>query len=282
MLTIGDRIYDSDRPLVMGVLNITPDSFYDGGRYADGKRAVEHALRMVDEGADIIDIGGESSRPGAEPVDEDEEIARIIPVVEALAGNVDVPLSVDTYKARVAKRALETGTDIINDISALRFDSDMAEVISDSRCTVVLMHMLGTPRTMQKSPHYDDVVGEILAFLRERVAFAVEHGVLNENIIVDPGIGFGKTLEHNLEILGNIARFRETGCPVLVGASRKSVIGGITGAGAEDRLWGTAAIAAHCVMQGVLIHRVHDVREIRQVCDVAAAIRNGVARTAGV
>jgi len=275
MLKIGDRFYECDHPLIMGILNVTPDSFYDGGDYLGTDRAVGHALEMVEDGADMIDVGGESSRPGAEPVDESEEIGRVIPVIERLSAEVDVPISVDTYKAGVAREALEAGASIVNDISALRFDPEMVSVVSASNCAVVLMHMQGSPRTMQRNPVYEDVTEDILSFLKERVNFAVGRGVERGRIIVDPGIGFGKTLEHNLRILEDIDRFHETGCPVLVGASRKSMIGKITGAPAGERLWGTAAIVAHCVMQGVEIHRVHDVREMRQVCDVAAAIRAG-------
>ena len=273
MFIVGNREYDGTRPLIMGILNITPDSFYDGGYYASREQAVEHALRMVDEGADIIDIGGESSRPGAAPVSEQEETERIIPVVETLAERIMVPLSVDTRKASVALRAARAGADIINDISALRSDPGMAETIRETGCSVILMHMLGDPETMQKAPSYDNAVEDILAFMKERVAFAIGNGIPRGKIIVDPGIGFGKTLEHNLQLLKNINRFHETGCPVMVGASRKSMIGTITGSPVEERMWGTAAVVAFCVGQGVDIHRVHDVGAMRQVCDVAAALQ---------
>lgn len=281
MLVIGNRTFDIDRPLVMGILNVTPDSFYDGGRYFDTSAAVGQALKMVSEGADIIDIGGESSRPGSVRVDEEEEIERVIPVIEAVTRQTDAPVSIDTWKAGVARRAVKAGAWIVNDISALRSDPDMAGVIAETGCSVVLMHMQGTPETMQNDPRYGDVVEDILAFLNERVSYALEWGIPKDRIIVDPGIGFGKTLDHNLTILRNVGRFRETGCPVLIGASRKRLVGMITGAPLDDRLWGTAAITAHCVLEGAAIHRVHDVREMRHVCDVAAAIRFGTARAAG-
>lgn len=273
MLIIGNRTFNGNRPLIMGILNITPDSFYDGGYYNNLESAVVHALEMVAEGADIIDIGGESSRPGAKQVTVDEEIARIVPVIEILMNRASVPVSVDTCKAMVASRAVEAGACIVNDITALRFDPDMVRVIRESGCSVVLMHMLGDPQTMQADPHYENAFDEILAFLKERVAFAVDNGISKDKIIVDPGIGFGKTLEHNLQILRNIRRFHETGCSVLMGVSRKSMIGKITGAPVEERLWGTAAITAYGVMEGIEIHRVHDVKAMRQVCDVASALR---------
>jgi dihydropteroate synthase len=281
MFKACDRIFDCKKPLLMGIVNVTPDSFYDGGRYDDRDTAVAHAMKMIDDGADIIDIGGESSRPGAEQVTEEEEITRIAPVIEAVASKVSVPISVDTYKANVASRAVQAGACIINDISALRFDPDMAGVVKDTGSAVILMHMQGNPRTMQTSPHYENAVNEILAFLKERVSFAVEYGIPAEKIIVDPGIGFGKTLEHNLDIIRDIGRFHETGCPVMVGVSHKSMIGKITGAPVDDRSGGTAALTAYCVINGVEIHRVHDVKTLRQVCDVAASIRFGVSQAPG-
>jgi len=270
---IGNVTYNGTYPLVVGILNITHDSFYDGGRYIEKEQAVDRALEMVDEGADIIDIGAESTRPGAQPVSRDEEIARVVPVIKAVAEKVPVPISVDTYKAQVALRAYEAGARIINDISALRSDPGMVEVIKDTGCTVILMHMQGNPRTMQTLPYYRNVVEDILAFLKARVTFAVEHGINKERIIVDPGIGFGKTLEHNLALVRDCGRFHETGCPVLMGVSRKSLIEKITGAPVDERLWGTAAITAYCVIKGIELHRIHDVKAIRQVCDVAASIR---------
>ncbi len=266
-------LHRKKKPVIIGILNVTPDSFFDGGKYFKKEIAVEHALEMADNGADIIDVGGESSRPDAEPVSEKDELERILPVVEAIAPELSIPVSIDTYKAGVAKRALAAGAEIVNDISALRFDSSMADTIKNSGSYVILMHMLGSPCTMQKNPHYENVVDEILLFLRKRIEYAVEHRIQKNRIIIDPGIGFGKTLEHNLEILRNINRFNELGYPVLIGASHKSMIGNITGASHDERIWGTASIVAHCVMNGVAIHRVHDVKSMRQVCDIAAAIK---------
>jgi len=257
----------------MGILNVTPDSFSDGGRFDDPRKAIDHGLRLVDEGADFLDIGGESSRPGSEAVSADEELARVIPVVEALAGKVLVPISVDTTKAFVAGKAVEAGATIVNDITALRGDPDMAGVVRDTGCSVVLMHMLGTPKTMQTNPRYDEVVEDVLAFLTERVGFAVGEGIPKERIVVDPGIGFGKTLDHNLSLIRHIDRFHATGCAVMIGASRKSMIGVLTGAPVDDRVWGTAGVTAWAASQGVDIHRVHDVRAMRDVCAVVDAIR---------
>jgi len=263
----------SKKTLIMGILNITPDSFYDGGRYFKKELAIERALEMADDGADIIDIGGESSRPGAEPVSEKEELARVLPVIEVIAPKISIPISIDTCKADVAKRALDAGAEIVNDISALRFDESMADTIKDYGSYVVLMHMIGNPRTMQKNPYYKNVVDNIISFLRKRIDFAVDHGIPKNRIIIDPGIGFGKTLKHNLAILRNLERFNELGYPVLIGASNKSMIGRITGASGEERIWGTAAIVAYCVINGIAIQRVHDVKAMKQVCNVAAAIK---------
>ncbi len=260
-------------PLIMGILNVTPDSFSDGGKYIDTNTAVVHALEMVENGADIIDIGGESSRPNAFPVSEEIELKRVVPVVQSLSAKISAPISIDTYKAEVAKQAIQAGASIINDISAMRFDNRMSDVVRTSDAMVVLMHMKGDPGTMQKNPEYDDVVNEILTFLDDRAKYAVEQGIDRNNIILDPGIGFGKTFAHNIEILQNIKKFTSLGYPVLVGASRKRFIGTITGNEPSNRVMGTAAVVSRCVFHGVSIHRVHDVKEMRQVCDVAALIR---------
>ncbi len=257
----------------MGVLNITPDSFFDGGKHFNRQSAIKHAFEIVENGADIIDIGGESSRPGAEPVSEEEELSRVIPVIETVASEISIPISIDTCKANVARKALTAGAVIVNDISALRFDPGMHEVIKNYDAYIVLMHMLGNPRNMQKNPVYENVVDDIISFLRIRIDYALEHGIPKNRIIVDPGIGFGKTLEHNLEILRNTERFNELGYPVLIGVSRKSMIGMVTGVPVKERIWGTAAITAYCVIKGIAIHRVHDVKAMRQVCDVSAAIK---------
>jgi dihydropteroate synthase len=270
---IGGKIYDGKRPLLMGILNVTPDSFSDGGKYPDCERAVAHGLELAEEGADILDIGGESTRPGSEPVNGEEERARVIPVVKALARKISIPISVDTTRAETAETALAAGASMINDISALRFDPRMTEVIRSSGCAAALMHMTGTPRTMQDAPRYNDVIEDVLAFLRERISFALAAGIPRRKIMVDPGIGFGKTLEHNIALLRNIGRFHEIGCPVLVGASRKGMIGKLTGAPVGERDWGTAAITSWCVTQGVEVQRVHAVKAMRQVCDVTAMFR---------
>lgn len=247
---------------IMGILNVTPDSFYDGGRYADRGSAVERAYRMRDEGADIIDIGGESTRPGAQPVSEAEEIDRVCPVIEAVARDIGVPLSVDTSKAGVARAALAAGAAIVNDISGLTFDRGMAGVVAAQGAGLVVMHIQGRPETMQNNPRYGDTVAEIYGFLAAATQKAVEAGIAREKIIVDPGIGFGKTLEDNYIILQNIREFGKLGFPVLVGLSRKSLIGKLYDR-EEDRLPATIALNAAALLGGADIIRVHDVREHR-------------------
>ncbi len=261
--------WDTARTLVMGVLNVTPDSFSDGGKFLDVERAVEHAHAMARAGADIIDIGGESTRPGAALVTAEEEMRRVIPVIERLGGLI---VSVDTTKAAVAEKALAAGARIVNDISALRFDVRMAKVVRDAGAGLVLMHMQGTPQTMQENPHYEDVVAEVRAFLAERIAVAEAHGVARSQIAVDPGIGFGKTVQHNLELLAHLAEFRSLGCPILVGPSRKSFIGQLLGRRSDERLWGTAATVAWAVTQGANIVRVHDVTEMADVVKMCDAL----------
>ncbi len=262
------------RPLIMGILNVAPDSFSVGGRYAEARAAVERAVAMLDEGADIIDIGGESSRPGAEPVSEADEIKRVVPVIEGLLARRKASVSVDTTKARVAQAALSAGAVIINDISAFRFDAAMPETAAKSGAGVVLMHMLGEPGTMQKDPRYADVVSEIGAFLRERGEAAAAEGVAEDAIVYDPGIGFGKTPEHNLEIIRRLAEFKALGRPILLGPSRKSFIGHVLGGlPPAERLEGTAAAIALGIANGAAILRVHDVREMARAAAVAAAIR---------
>jgi dihydropteroate synthase len=266
--------WDTSRTLLMGVLNVTPDSFSDGGQFSQAQRAVERAAEMISLGADIIDIGGESTRPNAAAVSEDEELRRVIPVVEKVRTfRREFCISVDTTKAVVAERALAAGAQIINDISALRFDSRMVEVVRNRDAGLVLMHMQGTPQTMQLNPHYGDVVGEVKEFLRERVEAAVTAGVARERIAVDPGIGFGKTLEHNLQLLARLDEFRELSQPLLVGVSRKSFIGKVLGRETDERIWGTAAAVAWSVTQGANIVRVHDVAEMKQVAQMIDAIR---------
>ncbi len=262
----------------MGVLNVTPDSFSDGGKFLGADLAVEYAREMARVGADIIDVGGESTRPGAAPVSaEEEEMLRVLPVIERLR---DVVVSVDTTKAVVAEQALAAGARIVNDISALRFDSRMVEVVRDAGAGVVLMHMQGTPQTMQENPHYDDVIAEVRSFLAERVAFAESHGLKKSQIAVDPGIGFGKTVAHNLQMLARLGEFGLLGCPLLVGTSRKSFIGKLLGQreagrrpGMDGRLWGTAATVAWAVAQGARIVRVHDVAEMTDVVRMVEAVK---------
>jgi len=269
-----------DRPLLMGIVNVTPDSFFDGGRFCDPHRAVAHALRLVEEGADLLDIGAESTRPGALPVDVQEERRRLVPVVAAVAKAVSVPISVDTSKSEVARAAIDAGAIMVNDVTALRGDSTMVDVVAQAGAGLVLMHMQGTPDTMQHAPRYDDVVGEVAQFLAERIRFAIDHGVAKDRIVVDPGIGFGKTLGHNLDLLANLRVFTELGYPLLVGPSRKGFIGQLTDQSVEARGWGTAGVVALAVEQGANILRVHDIGPMKDVAKVAVAIARRI--SAGV
>ncbi len=258
----------------MGVLNVTPDSFSDGGRYFGSSVAIGRGEQMEDEGADFIDVGGESSRPGSDPVSEEEESRRILPVIETLAKKVSIPISVDTYKSVVADRALQAGAEIINDISALTFDDRMSEVAAKHKACVALMHMQGTPKIMQHEPRYDDVVEEVAGFLETHARRAAASGF--ERIIIDPGIGFGKTLEHNIALIKGLNRLKRNGYPVLVGVSRKSFIGKLLNSNVEDRLEGTAAAVAASIFHGANIVRVHDVREMKKVAVVADALKSTV------
>jgi len=258
----------------MGVVNVTPDSFSDGGRFLGHDAALAHARELIARGADILDIGGESTRPGAEPVAEAEEIARVVPLIAALRAESAVPVSIDTLKPAVARAAVAAGATMWNDVAALRFSPDAPAVAAELGCAVVLMHMLGEPRTMQAAPHYDDVVGEVEAFLLARAEAAMAAGVARDRIWLDPGIGFGKTLEHNLALLAALPRFVALGFPVLLGASRKRFIAALDPAaeGAGDRLGGSLAAALHGARSGVAAVRVHDVRETVQALKVQAAI----------
>jgi len=270
----------------MGILNVTPDSFHDGGRFIDPARAAVQAVSMAAAGAGLIDIGGESTRPGAKPVGAEEELSRVVPVIEAVASELEIPVSIDTSKAEVARRALVAGAAVLNDVTALRGDPQMVEVAADAGCPVCLMHMLGEPRTMQEDPHYMDVIAEIREFFRERIDFAVAGGIRRDNLILDPGIGFGKTLEHNLEILRRLDEFHDLGLPLLVGASRKRFIGMIMERGGQSGTAGTAdaagdtaarlpgTIAANLLafQKGARIFRVHDITENYQALSIAAAI----------
>lgn len=267
------NLKNQNRVLLMGILNITPDSFSDGGEFLHVENAIRRAEEMVEEGADILDIGGESSRPGSEEVSEEEECRRILPIVERIASEIKVPISIDTTKSGVARRGLECGAGMINDISAFRFDPEMASVVSRAGASVVLMHMQGRPRDMQADPVYGNVVGEVADFLSERAAFAEGKGIPGEKIILDPGIGFGKTLAHNLEIMANLEVFCKLGYPVMVGPSRKSFIGKILDLPVRERLEGTAAAVAVSVLGGASLIRVHDVRSMRRVIRVSEEIR---------
>ena len=255
----------------MGVLNVTPDSFSDGGLFLEPHAAVAHAERMVEEGAALVDVGGESTRPGAAPVPEAEELRRVLPVVEALAGRVEVPLSIDTGKAAVARAALAAGASFVNDVTALRGDPAMAAAVAESGADLCLMHMLGEPATMQDQPRYGDVVAEVKGFLEERLSFAVAAGIPEERIWLDPGVGFGKTAEHNLELIRRLDEIAAIGQPVLVGLSRKRFIGAITGRPAADRASGSVAAAILAFERGATMFRVHDVRETADALAVAAA-----------
>jgi dihydropteroate synthase len=254
----------------MGIVNVTPDSFSDGGLFLDADAAIAHGRELLAEGADILDVGGESTRPGAEPVGADEEIRRVIPVIEALAA-AGARISIDTTKAEVAERALESGATIVNDVSAFRFDPELAGVAADADATVVLMHMLGEPRTMQVDPRYDEVVSDIKRFLEERIAYATGEGVAEENIWVDPGIGFGKTLDHNLELIARLDEIGAIGRPVVFGASRKSFLGKLTGRQVDERLAGTIAANIIAYEHGARVFRVHDVAPTVDALKVAGA-----------
>jgi dihydropteroate synthase len=264
----------SRKTCLMGILNVTPDSFSDSGLYFDTSGAIKRACQMAEEGADIIDIGGESTRPGSEPLAIEEELRRTIPVIRALSKEISVPLSIDTYKSGVAKRALDAGASIINDISGLRFDAGMARVVSEYKVPVVIMHMKGSPKDMQKNPVYEALMPEIMDSLRQSILLAVEAGVSEDKIIIDPGIGFGKTFEHNLEIIHNLSGLTLLEKPVLVGPSRKAFIGKALGnVPPDERLEGTAAAVAISILNGADIVRVHDVKEMAKVAKVADAIK---------
>ncbi len=262
------------RPAVMGVLNVTPDSFSDGGRFVSPAAAIAHGRRLLEEGADLVDVGGESTRPGAAPVAADEELRRVVPVLEALAGT---PVSIDTSRAAVARRALEAGAEMVNDVTALRADRELVDVVAEHGAYLCLMHMQGEPRSMQAAPRYRDVVAEVAAFLEERVAFAVERGVRQESICVDPGIGFGKTPDQNLELVRRLDALVEVGRPVLVGLSRKSTLG--RALGDPEATTGTLAASLGAAVaafeRGAWMLRVHDVRETVEALAVAAAVERG-------
>lgn len=257
----------------MGVLNVTPDSFYDGGRHSSPETAIQHARQLISEGADILDIGGESTRPGSEPVSPEEELSRVIPVIEAISSESDIAISIDTFKAAVAQEALQSGAHIVNDISGMRFDTQMPGVVAQAGAGVVLMHIQGTPKTMQQNPHYEDVVFEVREYLAGCAELARQAGIYEHSIWLDPGIGFGKTVEHNLQLLRHLEELRSLGYPLLVGTSRKSFIGKILGdLPPEERLEGTLATLALAVREGASVVRVHDVRAAVRAVRIADAI----------
>lgn len=260
------------RTLVVGIVNVTPDSFSDGGQYLSPDSAIAHGLELVKHGADVVDIGGESTRPGSAPVSVEEEIRRVIPVIEGIRKQAGVAISIDTYKAVVAETAIRAGATIINDVSGFQLDTAMTEVARRTRAGVILMHMQGTPQTMQTNPQYEDVVREVRDHLRKRVDLAVASGIEPDRIMVDPGIGFGKTLEHNLQLLRGLREFQSLNRPILVGTSRKSFITKTVGDNIESRDWATAATVAWCIAQGVHAVRVHNVPLCQQVAQMTDAV----------
>lgn len=269
LLNFGKRTY------IMGILNVTPDSFSDGGKFIDFDDAVAHAKLMIEEGADIIDIGGESTRPGAKPVPVPEELGRVIPVIKKLHRETSAIISIDTTKSKVAEKAINTGASMINDVSALRFDSKMAKVAARYKVPLILMHMLGKPRTMQKNPQYKDLIFDIISYLQNSIRLAIKGGVPQGKIVIDPGFGFGKTVEHNLEILRRLRELKVLGCPILIGTSRKSTIGKVLDLPPEERLEGTSATVTAAICSGANIVRVHDVAEMARVVKMSDAIYRG-------
>lgn len=266
------RLKLRDRAHVMGIVNVTPDSFSDGGLFLDVEAAVKHGARLASDGADILDVGGESTRPGAQPVDAAEEIRRVVPVIEGLVAATNIPISIDTMKSAVARAALDAGVQIVNDVSAGRHDDEMFALVAERGVPIVLMHMLGDPRTMQAAPSYDDVVDDVRDFLAARAEEAIRHGIDPSKIVVDPGFGFGKTKEHNLLLLKHLARIAGLGFPVLAGTSRKNFIGATLDLPVEERLEGTAATVALAVANGANIVRVHDAGPMRRVVGMVEAV----------
>lgn len=270
----GIHLDFTKKTYIMGVLNVTPDSFSDGGLYFNKDNAIKHAFKLIEDGADIIDIGGESSRPGSLPVSLEEEIRRTIPVIKEISKRINIPISIDTYKAEVARQALDAGASIINDISGLKFDPEMATVISKNDVPVIVMHIKGTPTNMQINPSYEALIPEIIDYFRGSIQICKQNGIPMQKIIIDPGIGFGKTLEHNLEIIANLKEFSKLGFPIAIGVSRKAFIGKILGdIPPHQRLEGTASAVAISVFNGANIVRVHDVAEMSKVVKIADAIR---------
>jgi dihydropteroate synthase len=261
------------RTLIMGVLNVTPDSFFDGGKYCTREKALERAKEMVAQGADIIDIGGESTRPGAEPVPEETELARVLPVIKGLVKEIEVPISIDTYKSTIAANALREGAAMVNDISGFHFDSQMPNVVAQYQVPVVIMHTTGRPQIMQQQTHYQDLIKDIITYLDESIQWGLAAGINPEMFIIDPGLGFGKTLTHNLTILRELSRLKTLNKPIMIGASRKSFIGEVLQLPLEERLEGSLAAAAIAIFNGANIIRTHDVKETKQVAMMIDAIQ---------
>jgi dihydropteroate synthase len=265
--------FDLDsKTFIMGILNITPDSFFDGGIHFRENDAVKHGLKMAAEGADIIDVGGESTRPFSDPLPLDEELRRVIPVIKTLAQEIDIPISIDTYKREVASQAIEAGATMVNDISALKFDPAMGQLVADAGVPIVLMHMKGTPKNMQTNPNYKDLFAEIIDFLRKAIEQAISSGIKRDVIIIDPGIGFGKSFEDNLKIINNLQTFSSLGQPLLVGTSNKAFIGHVLGLSGESRESGTMATVAASVLNGANIVRVHNVKATKETVTMIDAI----------
>ncbi len=257
---------------LMGILNITPDSFYDGGKYSSLSQAEKRAIQIEEEGADIIDIGGVSTRPGSQPPSEEEETKRVIPIIKKIIKKINIPISIDTYRAEVARKALDLGVSIVNDVTALNGDKKMVEVVAEYNVPIILMHMKGEPCKMQENPHYENVMQEISQFFKEKIDFSVAHNIKEENILIDPGIGFGKRLEDNLEIIRELKKFSSLGKPIVLGVSRKSFIGKLLDLPIEERLLGTATSVTAAIMNGANILRVHDIAEMSQVIKMTDAI----------
>ncbi|RKX51462.1 MAG: dihydropteroate synthase [Thermotoga sp.] len=271
-LSAGRMLQFGEKTSVMGVVNVTPDSFYPNSRIASVEEGIKKVEEMIKAGVDIIDIGGESTRPGAEPVSVEEESNRVIPLIKAIRERWDIPISIDTYKSEVARKALREGADMVNDISGLRFDPDMIGLVKEKGCPFVIMHIKGTPRNMQNNPYYEDCTREIVEYFQNKIEELIDRGLKKEKMIIDPGIGFGKRVEDNLEILRNIEEFRFFGIPILIGISRKSIIGKILNLPVEERLEGTLALNAYAVSKGANIIRVHDVKETVRVCRMIDAL----------
>jgi len=275
ILKIGKKEFNlKEKVLIMGIVNVTPDSFFDGGKYYDIEAAYKRVDQIFSEGADIIDVGGMSTRPGSDPVSIEEELRRVIPVIKYIKNNYDILVSIDTYRSQVASEAINCGAEIVNDISGLNFDKNLVKVVADTNSCLILMHIKGTPKDMQKNPYYDDVIDEIYNFLKNQSDIALNNGVKKDNIIVDPGIGFGKTFEHNLIILKKLANFKSLGYPILIGASRKTFTGVLMNLPPEERLESSLAAATISVLNGANILRVHDVKETIKAISLAKAVQN--------